>query len=309
MIVKDVVSRIRFQTNTNDDNTGKSANSLFTNKQLVGQLQFALDQYASYTKAIESIYSSPVSSNIRSISLPPDIIRNDGFRFIYIWRDGRKYPINIRDLNKTQTEFPNQTVSGIPRFVSVWGDQIYLYPDSDTSYLSTTLTSGILAADTTINVEDATSFPEQNGRVTINEEKIMYQTRTKTQLLNCTRGIEETSAQDQTNGDTVKENNFYVFYRKLPFKITVDSSDIIFPSDMERELEIPDEHIMSIVDFATYTLLSKVDAERAAPYKIDAGTFLLQAKQDIEFGRSDIVNATNIAGSYDWERNNIEVTL
>ena len=96
MLVKDAVARIRFQTNTNDDNTGKNINALFSNKNLVAELQLVLAQYASFTKALEAIYSTPVLADTRSVTGPSDIIRGEGYKFIELWLQGRKYPINIK---------------------------------------------------------------------------------------------------------------------------------------------------------------------------------------------------------------------
>ena len=44
-------------------------------------------------------------------------------------------------------------------------------------------------SDTTITLNDATSFPEKNGYVRIGNEIIFYATRTDTQLLECSRGV------------------------------------------------------------------------------------------------------------------------
>jgi hypothetical protein len=54
-----------------------------------------------------------------------------------------------------------------------------------------------------------------------------------------------------------------------------------------------------------YKLLIKIDAERAANYKIDASAFYQQAKVDIEQGYSDVVGGSNITGSYEWERDGV----
>ena len=309
MLVSEAVSRIRFQTNTNDDNTGRNANQLFSNKNLIAQFQICLDQYASFTKGIQEIFSYPLGNNIRSITGPSDVIRGNGYRFIYLWRGGRRYSINIKDLNYTQTRFPYQTYSGIPQFVSIWNDEIYFYPDSSTNFLSTTLSSGITDADTTIPVVSTTNFPEQNGRITIGDEKIRYESKTSTQFLNCTRAIENTTATAHDASDSVKENNLMIFYFRLVKKITVDDNDIIFPEDMSRELNIPDEHMISIIDLTTYMLLQKVDAARAQPYKIDAIQFLQNAKDDIDYGRSSITSGMMISEPFNFEVNNTGVTF
>ena len=309
MLVSDAISRIRFQTNTNDDNTGRNANALFSNKNLVAQFQICLDQYAAFTKGIEAIFSYPLGLNVRSINGPSDVIRSEGYRFIYLWRGGRRYSLNIKELNYTQTRFPYQTYSGIPQYVSIWNDEIYFYPDSSTNYLTATLASELSITGTTITVDSTTNFPEQNGRLTIGTEKILYQSKNDTQFLNCTRGIENTTAALHDAGSTVNENNLMIFYNKRVKKISVDDNDVIFPEDMARELPIPEEHMISIIDLTTYMLLQKIDAVRAEPYKIDAAQFLRLAKEDVEWGRSNITSGLMISQPLDFEVNNTGVTF
>jgi hypothetical protein len=52
-----------------------------------------------------------------------------------------------------------------------------------------TLASSISSTDNTITLSDAQSFPAKNGYVRINDEIIFYETRTDTQLQNCSRGV------------------------------------------------------------------------------------------------------------------------
>jgi hypothetical protein len=309
MLVSEAISRIRFQTNTNDDNTGRNANALFSNKNLVAQFQICLDQYAAFTKGIEDIFSHPLGTNVRSIDGPSDVIRGEGYRFIYLWRGGRRYSINIKDLNFTQTRFPYQTYSGIPQFVTIWNDEIYFYPDASVSFETTSTTADVGLTDTSITVASTADFPDQNGRITIGDEKILYQSKVATQFQNCTRGIENTTPALHSTGAVVNENNLMVFYNKRVKKISVDSSDIVFPEDMGRELPIAEEHMISIINLTTYMLLQKVDAVRAEPYKIDAVTFLNEAKKDIEWGRSNITSGQMISSPFDFEINNSGVTF
>ena len=303
MLVKDIIARIRFQTNTNDDNTGRNANALFSNKNLVGQLQICLNQYASFTRAIENVFSYPLVKGIRSIKGPTDVIRGSGYRYIYLWRDGYRYSINIKPLNFVNTRFPRQTINGIPQFVSLWEDEIYFYPDADTNRATTTLTNEVSETDTTIDVSSTTDFPVQNGRLTLTTgEKIRYETKSDTQFLNCTRGLEGTTVGYCSSGGTVQENNLMIFYFAMVNKIRVDDNDVVFPEDMSLDLkQIPEEHMISIIDLTSYMLLQKVDAERAAPYKVDAAGFLRQAKDDINYGRSDITAGYQITHPYDFE--------
>ena len=52
-----------------------------------------------------------------------------------------------------------------------------------------TLDVSISNSDSTIVLQDATSFPKQNGYVRIDDEIILYETRTDTTLQGCTRGV------------------------------------------------------------------------------------------------------------------------
>ena len=52
-----------------------------------------------------------------------------------------------------------------------------------------TLDVTISNSDSTIVLQDATSFPKQNGYVRIDDEIILYETRTDTTLQGCTRGV------------------------------------------------------------------------------------------------------------------------
>ncbi|MAF36920.1 hypothetical protein CL622_07420 [archaeon] len=309
MLVKDAVSRIRFQTNTNDDNTGRNLNTLFSNKNLIAQFMICLDQYASYTQGIEDIFSYPLGLDVRSISAPVYAISSQAYKNIFIWRGGRRYQINIRPMNYTHTRFPYQGYSGIPQFISIWKNEIYFYPDSSTSYETTALSLLLSSSDTTISVTSTEGFPSQNGRISIGTEKILYQSKSSTQFLNCTRGVEDTTAIEHANSTEVKENNLMVFYSRLEKPIFVDDDDIISTDDLNRELNIPTEHMIGIIDLTTYMLLVKVDAQRAVPYKMDSKVFLEQAKEDIQWGKSNITSGLYISDAFDWETNNVGATM
>ena len=65
------------------------------------------------------------------------------------------------------------------------------------------LVSNISDTDTTIVLQDATSFPAQNGYVKIDDEIIFYDTRTDTTLEGCVRGVSgNTSLGDLYEGST-----------------------------------------------------------------------------------------------------------
>jgi len=305
LLVSDVLDRINFGLSDSDDLNNKSADATFTNKSIVAQLKNALDIYASTTKGIEGTFSTPFESDNRLVTAPTDAIRSQAYRFAYVWRGGQKYPLNFKDLNMVNTEFPYGSYSGIPRFFNVWNKEISIFPDNDTNPKTVTLNGSISDTDTTINVDNTDSFPQLNGRFTINNEKIRYTKKTSTSFTGCERGIEGTTAASHNDTDTVTENNFVLQYRRKHFVITVDENDNISQEQLDKEMEIPDEHVEPITDLVVYKLLIKIDAERAANYKIDASAFYQQAKVDIEQGYSDVVGGSNITGSYEWERDGV----
>jgi hypothetical protein len=309
MLVKDVISRIRFNTNTNDDNTGRNINPLFSNTNLVAELQMVLNQYASFTKALQAIHTTPVQANTRSIQGPSDIIRKQGYKFVFIWLQGRKYPINAQPLVTTQTEFPTMGTVGIPQYITIWDNEVSFYPLPSSSRQETQLTNDITASQINIDVSSTSSFIPQNGVITIGDEKIRYTSKTATQFLNCTRAYEGTIAAEHAANAVVQENNLYIYYCKYPFTIFVDSSDIISENDLNRDLGINEEHMPSIINLTTYNLLNKIDPTRAQPYKIDAVAFLSQAKSDVEQGDSAISPGSYIGRAYDWQGSNIGVSL
>lgn len=308
MLVSDVIDRIN--TAISDEDSTKASNTLFTNKRKVNQLKNSLDQYASNVKGIEDIFSTPVNTSNRVVTGPTNAIRSQAYRLAYIWRDGRKNPLNIKNLNYVTTEFPYNTYSGIPRFINVWNNEITIYPDSSSSAQTTTLNGAISDSATTITVASTNSFPELNGRITINNEKIRYTAKTATTFTGCTRGVEGTTAAGHSSSDTVTHNNFELFYRRKHFEISVDANDTISPTDLAKEMEIPDEHVEPIVDLVANKLLILIgDFNLADRYKIDAAAFFRQAKNDIESGYGDVVQGGMIGHAYDWEVNNIGATI
>ena len=66
------------------------------------------------------------------------------------------------------------------------------------------LAVGVSATDTTIVLNDASSFPEKNGFVRIQDEIIFYASRTSNTLQECSRGV----SGNTTLGDLYSESNF-----------------------------------------------------------------------------------------------------
>lgn len=299
--VRNVIERIRFNTATENDLIGKSANEIFSNKNIVATLKFALDDYAKTTKALQAIYSLPVESDIAVISAPPYILRSEGIRFFVWFINGYAYPINEQNLNNTYGNFPSP-IQGLPKWFNYWDDAITFYPQNGNGYNCTCLTYDVGIDDTVIKVENTSGFAPKNGRITIDDEKIKYEYKDDTHFYNCTRGIEDTEITTHDYGTCVKENNVWVYYHRLHFDIPVNPDDSIKNDILDKNMLIPDEHIEIICDYASYKLLSKVDAQRASYYKINFDEWLRQAKRDIVKGRSRVQKTGWIREPYQFEQ-------
>lgn len=109
----------------------------------------------------------------------------------------------------SQTEFTNTTeelndeelISKRPYRYYIDGNNRFhwFYPRKSAK---TTLDGGITSTDTTITVTDTTDFPTQ-GRIQIEAEQIDYNGKTSTELTDCTRGVNNTTAVSHTSGTEV----------------------------------------------------------------------------------------------------------
>lgn len=298
--VRDVIERIRFNTATNNDLIGKSANELFSNKNIVATLKFALDDYAKHTKALQTIYSLPVDRDVAVMNEPPYILRSEGIRFFVWFINGYAYPINEQNLNNTYANFPSP-IQGLPKWFSYWNDTITFYPQNGNGYNCTPLTDDVGINDTVIQVANTSGFAPKNGRFTIDNEKISYEYKDDTHFYNCTRGIEDTEVTTHDYGTCVQENNVWIYYHRLHFDIPVNPDDTIREDILNKNMLIVDEHIEIICDYASYKLLSKIDAERASYYKVNFNEWLRQAKRDIVKGRSRVQKTGWIREPYQFE--------
>ena len=298
--VQNVIDRIRFNTATENDLIGKSANELFSNKNIVAQLKFALDDYAKYTKALQGIYSLPVDKNVAVIKEPPSILRSEGVRQLVWFIDGRAYQLNEQNLNNTYANFPSP-IQGLPKWFNYWNDTITFYPQNGNGFNCTPLAYDVAIDDTVIKVADTRGFAPKNGRLTIGQEKVEYEYKDDTHFYNCKRGIEDTEISTHNYGDCVQENNVWVYYHRLHFDIPVNPDDTIKKEILDKNMLIVDEHVEIICDYASYKLLSKVDAERASYYKVNFSDWLKEAKRDITKGRSRIQKTGWIREPYQFE--------
>lgn len=299
MKVFECLDRIRFNTATLDDLSGKAITTLFSNKNIIAQLKYALDKYASETLAIEGIYSIPLATTVQSISAPQDALRTQTYKFIILYINGYKYYLRIESLINSNTYFRYQW-QGIPSWVIPWQNELQIFPISALSYWSTALAADISSTDTTITVENAGPLISKNGRVTIGDEKIVYGNRVNNTLNNCIRGVEGTTPTTHNEGESVLENNLQIYYFKKHFNIPIYDNNYIDPVYLNMEMEVCDEHMEMITDYTSYKLLSKVDMERAQFFKINFDEWLNNVKADVRFGRQ-YENSGNVRDPYFWE--------
>lgn len=297
MKISQALDTLRFYTGTVSDITGKSVNPLFSNPMLVQQLNFALDEYARTTKAIEDIHSFPLDTTTSFVSAPSLALRSESYRAILYWLNGRAFPGDMQTFSNVYRNFPYPTIVGITTWYMPWGttdnDRLYVFPMNSTAGHTTTLNGGITDVATTITVTSTAGFLTRNGKVTINNEKIHYQYVDATHFYGCERGQEQTTAASHNTASTVSENNVWLFYSRLHTPITC-LGNTLTEAMQDKELELPEEHIETVLKYAAYNLIVKVDPTRAASYKTDWAAFLEQCKLEIRKGRSRIKPARNV---------------
>jgi hypothetical protein len=297
MKIQQALETLRFYTGTVSDITGKSVNPLFDNKMLVQQLNFALDEYSRTTKAIEDIYSFPLDTNTSFIDAPPLALRSESYRAILYWVNGRSFPGDMQGFANVYSNFPYPTITGIPTWFMPWGttkdDRLYVFPTNSTIYHSTTLTGDVTDVATTLPVVSTAGFLTKNGKVSVGNEKIAYQYVDATNFYGCERGQEQSVATNHSSSSSVKENNVWLFYSRLHTPITT-IGNIVNEATLDKDLEMPEEHIETVLKYASYNLINKVDPTRATSYKVDWVAFLEQSKQEIRKGRSRIKSGRTI---------------
>ena len=300
MLVKDFLDIIYDSVGTQQDYLNKSVSPLFTNARICRQLKFALDKYASYTHALEEYYSLPVASDVASIILPEKITRCEGIRFIIWFINGYAYPVMVKNLNNTWGNFP-VPVQGLPRWANIWQNAINFYPQNSNGFNITTLLSNLSAVSTTVHVVSTAAFTAKNGRFTIGDEKIQYEYKDDTTFYNCTRGVEDTIPINYVTGEVINENNVWVYYSRLHFDIMPNSSDVISPEILNKEMLVADDHLEVIADYTTYKLLNKIDTQRANNYKINFDEWIDKIKAQLNRGRARITKTGEIRDSYMFE--------
>ena len=293
MLVNEALRRLRFNTGTLSDVTGKSANQLFTNQAILDQLQTQLDSYANITKAIEDTYSFGFNKSTPFIKAPDLALRSEAYKFILVIIQGRYFPADMASFAQAYNNFPIRNVSGITNWFLPWGHKgsesfLFAFPMISTNPNATTLTSAIAATDTTIPVASTAGMITNEGRITIGNEKILYSYVDTTHFYGCQRGVEGTTAVNHLNSTAVTENNVFLFYSRRHTNIQIAHPDIIPASILNFTIEVNDEHMEGILKATTFDLMLKVDREKAADFKVDAEKLYAQYRIDIRKGRSRI---------------------
>lgn len=302
MLVKDFIQIIYDGVGTQQDYLKKSVDPIFTDERICRQLNFALNKYASFTKALEAYHSLPVAGEEASIMLPNYMLRSEGVRFLVWFINGYAYPLNDKNLNNTYGNFP-VAIQGLPRWFNIWQDRINFYPQNSNGFNHTTITSLISATLETIPVASTAGFTAKNGRFTIDNEIIQYGYKDATNFYECRRGMEDTIAVNHSSGTILNENNVWVYYYRLHFPIETNNSGVIPVETLNKEMLICDEHLEIIADYTIFKLLSKIDTQRAQFYKINFDDWLKQAKRAINNGRAIVTKGSSVRSPYIFETN------
>lgn len=271
------------------------------------QLMYALDMYCRQTRAIEGLYTKSLSTNEHVIDAPPLALRSKTYRFVMVYIQGVKYLLDVVNINPAETAFRYQW-QGVPRWLVAWQDKLYVYPTEMTQYYTTTLTQSINKTDVTIQLENGTGLLQFSGFIQIGEEKIAYKYRTGNTLYECERGIQSTTAESHDNGTEVKENNFWVYYFRLHYRIPV-INNVISNEYLNRRMEVCDEHMEIITSYTADALLAKIDPSRGQTYEKKFQEQIQMAKAEIFRGRKMTNSGGNIRGEFFFESQNPGVYL
>lgn len=142
----------------------------------------------------------PININAGQISYPLPVDTIDLFDQVIRTGVGQnQVDINLTRISgDTYITIPTKNAYGRP--IQVWIDR---QSGNTDAVAATTLNGGISATDTTINVVDASGLRSQ-GYINIDNETILYQNISGNQLLNCYRGVNNTTAASHLTAAGVK---------------------------------------------------------------------------------------------------------
>jgi len=291
MKLKDAYDRITFKVGTMDDASGRSLNPIVSNRVLINELIDQLTSYANITKGIQDVYSFPCYRNYVFVQAPTLALRSQGYFFAYIVNNGTIFPMDFRGHRDVYTNFKVNPSFGITNWILPWhmGHKAMLgaFPSNSVNPKTATLAAAISATDITIEVDSTSGYIHNWGRITINDEKILYEYTDPTHFYGCLRGgIEQTTAATHAIGASVIENNAVLMYSRLPTPIVLTNDDFIPSAELGKELDPCDEHMEGIIKSTVFNLLIKIDPNRAMVYKVDADELYENYRSDILRGHS-----------------------
>lgn len=113
---------------------------------------------------------------------------------------------------------------------SVWNNQIKLHPRIASAAVTTTLDGNVASGDTTITVDDTSSFERGDYyRFQINSEVIYATGSTSTTFTGCLRAQEGTTAAAHTDADTVTELDIVVAGQAEPVDMDTQNDTTVVP--------------------------------------------------------------------------------
>lgn len=297
-----VVERIRFGTATASDLTGRSANNQFSNSNILMQLRFSLDEFAKKTKYFEYFLTQPVSSQQNFVDFPKRALRSQSLLSVVYYLTTLRNQVSVQNAANTYNHFNNNNYSGVPLYAFPYGtgneEKLELFPRPQQGGATTTLTQPYNKGDTQIHVASAGGFLLYKGRITIGNTKFEYK-RVNGTILEDVYVVEETIDQNYGVGESVMVNNLWILYAGLhpEFPTYLDNiTDII-----NTEIIVPDEYLETIVDYAIFKLLLKIDSKRAADYKVNWDDFIRDAEYEISRGRGNERKNGAVRDTSGWE--------
>lgn len=198
-----------------------------------GYKHFCLNTYM-----LEKTKGFAMVANQYEYTLPTDCLATQKLR----WLD--QYDIDWRD----QEEFSRiagflDNTSDRPRWYTLHPSttKFRLYYIPNTTSAATTLNGAITAADTSIVLTDASSFPTR-GRILIGTEQILYFNKTSNTLSQCVRGDGFTTAAIGANLAAVTHLPLTMAYAYVPPAMTTGGSAV--------DCRLPDWYDEAIINYA-----------------------------------------------------------
>lgn len=297
-----VVERIRFSTATASDLTGRSANNQFSNSNILMQLKFSLDEFAKKTKYFEYFHTQAVTSQQNFVDFPARALRAQSILSVIYYLTTIRNQLSVQNIANTMNHFNNNNYSGVPGYAFIYGtgqeQKMELFPRPQQTASNTTLAQPYKKGDANIELVSSAGFLIYKGRITIGDTKFEYE-RVDSNTLRDVVAVEETEDKDYGAGEPVYANNLWILYAGIhpEFPTYLDNiTDIV-----DTEIIVPDEYIETIVDYATYKLLLKIDSKRAADYRVNWDGFIRDAEYEIAKGRGNERKNGAVRSTGGWE--------